>query len=139
MQNSMRRLSWAEFDQAIEWITDRYVDHSFTGVYGVPRGGLCLGLALSHSLHIPLLMEPKEGCLVVDDVYETGQTLTAVRDQVNSICVVWVSKSPPTWWDAATTVVSEEWLLFPWENAELAGADEREYQSSRSIKKLNLL
>ena len=130
----MKHLSWAEFDQAVEWMTGRYMSSSFTGVYGVPRGGLCLGVALSHSLQIPLLLDPMEGCLVVDDVYETGQSLTAVREQVRATFVVWVTKSPALWWDAAKTVVTEEWLVFPWENAELAAADEREYQFSRSIK-----
>ena len=37
----MLQLSWIQFDLAVEAITECYASHSFTGVYGVPRGGVC--------------------------------------------------------------------------------------------------
>ena len=49
----MQHLNWIQFDWAVETITTRYVSHSFSGVYGVPRGGVCLAVALSHSLTLP--------------------------------------------------------------------------------------
>ena len=48
-----------------------------TGVYGVPRGGLCLAVALNHAIERPLLSVPEPSALIVDDVYETGRTLQA--------------------------------------------------------------
>ena len=129
----MLQLSWSQFDLAVETITERYASHSFTGVYEVPRGGVCLAVALSHSLSLPLLAEPKDGSLIVDDVYETGQTLRAIREQVDATFVVWMSKSSPEWWNAATTTSADEWLVFPWENVDRASEDEGRYRSSRSI------
>ena len=129
----MHQLTWSQFDWAVEAITARYASHSFTGVYGVPRGGVCLAVALSHSLDLPWLTEPKHGCLVVDDVYETGQTLGSIREQVDATFVVWMSKLPPEWWIAATTISPDEWLVFPWENVDLAVEDEARYRASRSM------
>ena len=89
-------------------------------------------VALSHSLTLPWLSEPKDGCLVVDDVYETGQTLSSIRDQVDATFVVWMSKVPPEWWNAAITTSPDEWLVFPWEKVAFAAEDEARYRASRS-------
>ena len=130
----MRVLSWVEFDQVVQRMAERLSSASFAGVYGVPRGGLCLAVALSHALERPLLAEPMPDALIVDDVYETGRTLEALHARFPTArCVVWVSKSPPQWWDAVVVTNSSEWLLFPWENAAQARSDEETYRRSRGM------
>ena len=128
----MRVLSWQQFDDAVALLAVRARSRDLTGVYGVPRGGLCLAVALSHAMDLPLLQSPEPDALVVDDVYETGRTLETLRLQFpQASFAVWVSKTPPLWWHAAEVVDSPEWLLFPWENADQAKADEQAYRSSR--------
>ena len=78
----MQVLSWAQFDQAVQQLASRFAGSAVTGVYGVPRGGLCLAVALSHAIDSPLLSAPEPSALIVDDVYETGRTLQALKDQV---------------------------------------------------------
>lgn len=130
----MRVLSWLEFDQAVQRLAERWSAAPFAGVYGVPRGGLCLAVALSHALERPLLAEPQPDALIVDDVYETGRTLEALHARFPTArCVVWVSKRPVQWWDAVVVTDSSEWLLFPWENAAQAQADEQTYRNSRGM------
>ena len=51
----MKKLSWADFDACVQVLTQRYGSRSFDGVFGIPRGGLCLAVGLSHSLELPLL------------------------------------------------------------------------------------
>ncbi|NDF63076.1 MAG: phosphoribosyltransferase, partial [Synechococcaceae bacterium WBB_3_034] len=80
---------------------------------------------------LPLLEQPGPGCLVVDDVYETGQTLAPYRQLPGCHVLVWVSKVPPQWWHAAEVTNSDDWLLFPWEHAEAAQRDEARYRQSR--------
>ena len=122
----MRVLSWLEFDQAVQRLTARLSGASFAGVYGVPRGGLCLAVALSHALERPLLAEPQPDALIVDDVYETGRTLEALHARFPTArYAVWVSKRPLQWWDAVVVTDSSEWLLFTWAHAAQAGADEQ--------------
>ena len=67
----MRNLSWEELDEAVFKLASTFEGVALNGVYGFPRGGLPLAVALSHQLSIPLLKEPEEDCLFVDDVYET--------------------------------------------------------------------
>ena len=51
----MINFSWKSFDSAVKLAVSKYKDQKFVGVYGIPRGGLCLAVALSHHLKIPLL------------------------------------------------------------------------------------
>lgn len=133
----MRTLSWQAFDQAVERIATTTLSTPFpttggcTGVFGVPRGGLVLAVALSHRLELPLLHQAEPGCLVVDDVYETGLTLEPYRHLENTRVAVWISKAEPRWWQAVEVTSSSEWLVFPWEQAATAAADEQLYRASR--------
>lgn len=127
----MRMLTWAEFNEAVYRIASFYKDRAFNGVYGFPRGGLPLAVALSHYLDLPLLDAIEDNCLVVDDVYETGATLSQALDFVGVECVVWISKAQPTWFKAAEATSSAEWLVFPWENPANAVIDEDAYRASR--------
>ena len=52
--------TWSEFDNAVEHIASKCMLFEFSGIYGVPRGGLCLAVALSHKLKINLISEPKK-------------------------------------------------------------------------------
>ena len=128
----MKELSWTQFDRCVDTLVERFRDQSFSGIYGVPRGGLCLGVALSHALQRPLQHQPDADSLIVDDVYESGRTLLALRSHwPEATFVVWISKVTPVWWSAAELSLTSEWLLFPWENAYQARADEQAYRASR--------
>jgi len=72
--------TWSEFDKSVEQIANKCRFKEFSGIYGVPRGGLCLAVALSHKLKIELISEPIKNSLLVDDVYETGITLTTFKN-----------------------------------------------------------
>ena len=128
--NSMKIISWQEFDCCIEHIIYTCGSKSFSGVYGFPRGGLCLGVALSHSLKIPLLEKPMPGALVVDDVYETGKTLAKVAEMKDITTFVWFSKVKPQWWNAVNMADPKVWLVFPWEDKSFAMEDKKNYQAS---------
>jgi hypothetical protein len=127
----MRTLSWPDFDHAVEQIAQLVGDLRLNGIHGIPRGGLVLAVALSHRLELPLLQEPQPGCLVVDDVFETGLTMAPHRQLAGAVLVVWISKSEPLWWRAVEVSPSPEWIVFPWENAAQATADERRYRAER--------
>ena len=67
--------SWNEFDRSVEYIANQCKCLKLSGVYGIPRGGLCLAVALSHRLNVKLTEKPIKFSLIVDDVFETGKTL----------------------------------------------------------------
>jgi len=127
----MRQLSWFDFEQAVDTIVERCHEQRFSGIHGIPRGGLVLAVVLSHRLEQPLLASPEPSCLIVDDVYETGLTLAPYRELEGCTTMVWVSKAEPQWWQAVEITDSREWIVFPWENAAAAAADEQLYRASR--------
>ena len=125
--------TWNEFDKAVEHIASKCKFLEFSGVYGVPRGGLCLAVALSHKLKINLISEPIKNSLIVDDVYETGITLNTFRDIEGAMFFVLFSKTKPKWWN--TVIISEksEWIVFPWENTLNSKSDHKEYIIKRGL------
>ncbi|WP_269622702.1 phosphoribosyltransferase [Prochlorococcus marinus] len=128
----MRLLTWNDFDACVLNITHSCRHKKFRGVYGFPRGGLCLAVAVSHSMRIPFLYEPMPDSLVVDDIYETGATLNKVRELPGISTFVWISKVVPDWWNAVEVNDSKDWIVFPWEDHQFAEQDERSYLMMRS-------
>ena len=105
--------TWSEFDKSVEQIANKCRFKEFSGIYGVPRGGLCLAVALSHKLKIELISEPLKNSLIVDDIYETGLTLTNYKDIEGAMFFVLFSKIKPTWWNTVFISKKSQWIVFP--------------------------
>ena len=116
----MKELNWNQFNEAVTYIVEQCKYKKFTGVYGFPRGGLCLAVTVSHYLDIPFLIHPKEGCLVVDDIYDSGETMSELKNIKDAEFYVWISKKHPSWWNCYEFVNNDEWIIFPWEDASQA-------------------
>ena len=125
--------TWSEFDKSVEHIANECKFLDFSGIYGVPRGGLCLAVALSHKLKTNLITEPKKNSLIVDDIYETGITLNSFKDIEGATFFVLFSKIKPTWWNSVRTAKKKEWIVFPWENSINFEKDRMEYRKKRGI------
>ena len=125
--------SWPEFDKSVEHIANKCKFLEFSGIYGVPRGGLCLAVALSHKLKLNLISEPIKNSLIVDDVYETGITLNSFKDIEGAMFFVLFSKIKPTWWNTVYETKEREWIVFPWENTFNLESDRKEYFEKRGL------
>ena len=126
-------LSWGEFDKSVDYIANKCKFLEFSGIYGVPRGGLCLAVALSHKLKINLISEPIKNSLIVDDVYETGNTLNTFKNIEGAKFFVIFSKNKPTWWNSVYLSKKSEWIVFPWENALNLQSDRNDYIKKRGL------
>ena len=125
--------TWSEFDKSVEHIYNKCKFIEFSGIYGVPRGGLCLAVALSHKLKINLISKPIKNSLIVDDVYETGITLNTFKNIEGAMFFVLFSKSKPTWWNTVHISEKSEWIVFPWENTVNLESDRNEYFNKRGL------
>ena len=125
--------SWNEFDKSVEQIANKCKLLEFSGIYGVPRGGLCLAVALSHKLKINLLSEPIKNSLIVDDIYETGITLKTLKHIEGAMFFVLFSKIRPTWWNSVHISEKSEWIVFPWENTLNLQSDRKDYMKKRGF------
>jgi len=126
-------LSWCEFDKSVEYIANKCKFLEFSGVYGIPRGGLCLAVALSHKLKINLISEPIKNSLIVDDIYETGTTLKPFKHIEGAMFFVLFSKVRPTWWNSVHISEKNEWIVFPWENPLNLQSDRNDYIKKRGL------
>ena len=127
----VNHFTWNEFDKSVEHIYNKCKFIEFSGIYGVPRGGLCLAVALSHKLKINLISKPIKNSLIVDDVYETGITLKTFKNIEGAMFFVLFSKIKPTWWNTVHISEKSKWIVFPWENATNLQSDRDEYIKKR--------
>ena len=125
--------TWSEFDKSVEQIANKCRYKKLSGIYGVPRGGLCLAVALSHKLNIELISKPLKNSLIVDDIYETGITLNTFKDIEGAKFFVLFSKSKPKWWNSVFISEKSEWIVFPWESNLNPENDRNKYMNKRGL------
>ena len=129
----VKYFSWSEFDKSVEYIANKCKFLKISGIYGIPRGGLCLAVALSHKLKINLISEPIKNSLIVDDIYETGITLKTFKNIEGAMFFVLFSKVRPTWWNSVNISEKSEWIVFPWENPLNLQSDRNDYNKKRGL------
>lgn len=108
----MRKLTWAEILGEAQTLSTRWAGKNITGVYGVPTGGAPVAVMVATNLNVPILEQPEPGCLIVDDLVDSGATLDRLPG--NRDALYRKPYSPTNLAPEATTV--DEWLVFPWEN-----------------------
>ena len=129
-----KHFTWMEFDKSVDYIANQCQFLELSGIYGIPRGGLCLAVALSHKLDIPLIQKPLKNSLIVDDVFETGYTLSKFKNIEGANFFVLISKKKPIWWRTVNLTDKKEWIVFPWENKNNSLNEEKEYVNKRGLK-----
>lgn len=90
----------------------------FDGIYGIPAGGLVLAVYLHYRLKLPLLLAPTENSLIVDDIVDTGFTMSHYISKGNFTVALFCKESgkwKPNIWLREKT---DKWIRFPWEGEE---------------------
>lgn len=88
------------------------------GVYGIPAGGLVLAVYLHYRLKLPLMLAPTEKTLVVDDIVDSGHTMSHYVSKGNITASIFFKvgcRFKPNIW---LREKNKKWVLFPWENNE---------------------
>lgn len=106
--------SWQDIDRLVTKLAQQIDVESFrhTGVWGVPTGGAFVAQAISQKTGIPLLDCLRDGCLVVDDLIDSGDTLQRYSG-FRQAALVRKPHSPSPNVSTADTV--DGWIVFPWE------------------------
>lgn len=108
-------VTWDQVEEFVDRIS--LVAKASKGVYGVPRGGLILAVMISHAAGIPLLMAPCSGCIIVDDIADTGETLKRYSGK-HFIATMYYHKQcsfEPDFW---LYEKKDGWIIYPWEDPE---------------------
>lgn len=115
-------MSWNWVDLQIEVLADKIGSNSkFTVVTGIPRGGLIPAVMLSHKLGIKYMpyreaIRALKPVLVVDDIADTGYTLTELGTRgfsTATLCFRYSTQYTPQYYGEEIT--DDRWLVFPWE------------------------
>ena len=113
-------ISWSQFNTMVN-ILSGFISRSeekFDGIYGIPRGGLCLAVCLSHKLDIPLTITVSKNTLVVDDISDNGLTLeyyTTLGSKIATLFSTDWTITKPNWF-IQKKLNKDEWIVFPWED-----------------------
>lgn len=107
-------LDWLDVEAFIDRVKAYCIPRHFTGVYGIPRGGLVLAVMVSYRTGLPLLMAPTRGCLIIDDIADSGKTLLHYKEKgyaITTMCYKDTSLVEPDMYHKKTV----DWIVFPWE------------------------
>lgn len=118
MEKLMVNASWDDVESFISYLRLKDTGKWQAGVYGIPRGGNVLAAIISYRFHIPLLAAPCEGCLVVDDISDSGKTLLHYREKGYEIATMYFNKETAVMPDYCffEKYGKNEWIVFPWED-----------------------
>lgn len=120
-------VTWEQVEEFVNEVA-KDVDTPITGVYGLPRGGLVMAVMLSHKLNVPMLMSPAEGCIIIDDICDSGESLLhyvkntsgiPAEYKAYKIATMYYKENElgiiPDFWDKRK---DDKWIVFPWEMEE---------------------
>lgn len=116
-----RIVSWGEVEDYIYQLEKINEQEHWSGVYGVPRGGIVLAVMISHRLDIPFLGAPCKNCLIVDDIADTGRSLchyTENETQHNKyfLSTMFLHEQSIVKPNYSYLEKNNLWIVFPWEN-----------------------
>jgi len=94
--------TWEQVGKFVDAVSEECTQ--VNGVYGPARGGLVFAVMLSHRLKVPMLMAPCDGCLIVDDICDYGDTLYHYRKTLDC-------KIATMYYVEGATVTPDFWLL----------------------------
>ena len=89
-------------------------------IYGIPRGGLMVAVALSHKLDIPVEISKDKidkGTLIVDEISDSGDTLEKLLEgkKYYRIATLWSTVETKMKPDFFCNLKKKAWIQFPWE------------------------
>ena len=120
------KMQWWTFDASLSKLKTQinpYKDQ-IKNIYGVPRGGLVIAVALSNYYNIPLITNQKkidERTLVCDDLSDSGATFLNLLQKYHvtfTACLI-VKKDTTNFFPTffPSTIDGNKWIVFPWEGS----------------------
>ena len=108
-------LEWSEIHECVKILCKGlFLDYpNIDSVMGLPRGGLIPAVMISHELGLPYVIHPGKNTLVVDDINDTGHTLSKAPGVYHAVLHHKpTSKFKPNFY---AKEVGDQWIVYPWE------------------------
>ena len=85
-------------------------------VTGIERGGLIPAVMISHKLNIPYVTKINKDTLVIDDICDSGETLSNIV--AGYTATLHYKKTASFTPDFYSKEVGDEWIVYPWERTD---------------------
>ncbi len=110
--------SLVEFQADIKALSNQVKGMGYKGLYGMPKGGVPVAMALSAASGIPLVASVSKDILVVDDLIDTGRTRSRYPD--NDMAVLHRKAWAPADRQTVYCVHQDcrDWIVYWWEGTE---------------------
>lgn len=109
-----RYVTWNDVEEFVSMLAEKTNNFKdFNGVYGPARGGVVYASIISNRYNLPYLGAPQVGCLVVDDICDSGDTALAWKNKGYTIATHFYnkkSKVEPNYW---LEEKDDKWIVFP--------------------------
>jgi len=116
LQTETFNYTYEMFLHSIEILTSRLKGKYYNGIYVIPRGGLMIGLFLSHRLRLPIINQITNNTLIIDDICDTGNTLIKYPNNDKAVLVTKVTGAiNVNKLNYDITCKDNEWVKFFWE------------------------
>lgn len=113
----MTNISWEEIKILCDKSSTIINFNKYDSYYGVPKNGLYIAEELKKIIDKPIVWNPDKNTLVVDDLIESGETISKYPD--NDCLVLYQKGESCKLKDNVVSVCkisSGEWIQFPWES-----------------------
>lgn len=131
--NGKKYVQWWEVKEYLYNLINRLKEDKYfhldecPGIFTFPRGGLILATLLSYQINKPILMNPEPGCIIIDDIIDTGITMKKYSDLMNEknyfITAMFMKDNQlaeeaefQCFCDYFEYVKKDEWIVYPWED-----------------------
>jgi hypoxanthine phosphoribosyltransferase len=111
-------LSWKDIDNLVNKICTSIIKDypNIDSIHGIKRGGLVPSVMISHQLNLPWTYEIFPNTLVVDDICDSGETLTNYAGVYTAVLYYKPHTSTINPNIYAQVHNGDEWVFFPWES-----------------------
>lgn len=130
----IEHVSWEQINEQVNILVDsiRFSEGIYKNIYGIPRGGLIVGVILSHRLGLPMIFcesDITQDTLVVDDISDSGKTLEKLMGRLTvfgvrpNVATLYLYKDSDFIPDYTLREKKQSWIVFPWEITESSKYD----------------
>lgn len=123
----VRRITWQEYLQLFDSLCVKLTEAGVKGrtVVGIERGGLIVSVMISHAFDLPhmairpgCLPEPPIRPLIVDDIYDTGDTFESMMiwGGQDAIFAAVLGRKKHNRLVVGGSHDTPDWVVFPWED-----------------------
>ncbi len=112
-------ISPKKFYDDVKVLAEKLKGAKFADIYAIPRGGVSVGLLLLEFLGKPLTTNPSRHTLIVDDLVDSGKTMSRFKTRKKAVLYVKPHSPKPKYWIEEI----DGWIDFFYEKKEVDMSD----------------